>query len=390
MELRVLYFSIITLPNVQAIIRGGFHEKITGESKVRRRGGRGGRDDPVDIFKSGSKSPKSKPSRPPARRTPPQKKAQPPRQLSQAELNKQFKETQASSAPAVPAAYRAKQIEPQAAPSVFKKDEVEKVDKLTELQRKSAESVAAREALDKPVVEEVVKEESIPSTPIPDSPATKLKQKKDAEIVLDSAGKDSQTDLVPTDINEVESAELATTDEEVKTIDVKVETMKVESDLQEGVEIIIEPVRIEELVAIPVKAEPVASAPPGSTEIIANPHLEGTMKKSMVVVEKKVGSFRPKRRRRTDQSGGGRQPKTKKLSLRKYLEYKYEVKDILDHEGIEEEQRSNILGQIWAKGERIGIDAAIEFIEVKRAELIIPDEIAAKLKSLVYSYTTRR
>ena len=80
----------------------------------------------------------------------------------------------------------------------------------------------------------------------------------------------------------------------------------------------------------------------------------------------------------------------KKLDRRKYLEYKYEVRDLLDNPAIPEENRSNILGQIWAKGERTGIDDAIQFINTKVSELILPEEVAEKLRELVKGYTTRR
>jgi hypothetical protein len=80
----------------------------------------------------------------------------------------------------------------------------------------------------------------------------------------------------------------------------------------------------------------------------------------------------------------------RKLDRRKYLEYKYEVRDLLDEPSIPEESRSNVLGQIWAKGERIGVQEAIEFINTKEQELILPEEIAQKLRDLVKGYATKR
>tara|TARA_B100000131_G_scaffold226263_1_gene217874 strand:- start:845 stop:1654 length:810 start_codon:yes stop_codon:yes gene_type:complete len=99
---------------------------------------------------------------------------------------------------------------------------------------------------------------------------------------------------------------------------------------------------------------------------------------------------RPRRRGAREKKGGGRQPQVKKLDRRKYLEYKYEVRELLDNPAIPEENRSNILGQIWAKGERTGIDDAIQFINTKVSELILPEEVAEKLRELVKGYTTRR
>lgn len=99
---------------------------------------------------------------------------------------------------------------------------------------------------------------------------------------------------------------------------------------------------------------------------------------------------KPKKRRAADKKGGGRQPQSRKLDRRKYLEYKYVARDILDNDSINEEHRSNILGQIWAKGERTGVEDAIAFIDQKEKELILPKEIADEFKSIIRKYTTKR
>ena len=99
---------------------------------------------------------------------------------------------------------------------------------------------------------------------------------------------------------------------------------------------------------------------------------------------------RRRRRSRYDDSGGGRQPKVKKLNRQRYNDYKYAARDILDDETVAEEHRSNLLGQIWAKGERIGVQATLEFIEEKQEQLIINEDVAQRLRDLVKVLTTRR
>ncbi len=99
---------------------------------------------------------------------------------------------------------------------------------------------------------------------------------------------------------------------------------------------------------------------------------------------------RRRRRSRYDDSGGGRQPKIKKLNRQRYNDYKYAARDILEDETVAEEHRSNLLGQIWAKGERIGVDATLEFIDEKQEQLIINEEVAKRLRDLVKLLTTRR
>ena len=110
-------------------------------------------------------------------------------------------------------------------------------------------------------------------------------------------------------------------------------------------------------------------------------------------IETKVENKSDKRkgsRKKVEKKGGGRQKQQKKLDRQKYLEYKYAAKEILDHPQVPEEHRSNILGQIWAKGERIGIEDSLEFIEQKEAELILPSAVGNSLRTLIKEMTTRR
>ncbi|HIF90301.1 MAG TPA: hypothetical protein EYQ58_01945 [Candidatus Poseidoniales archaeon] len=104
----------------------------------------------------------------------------------------------------------------------------------------------------------------------------------------------------------------------------------------------------------------------------------------------KATNDRRKKRRPHAKKGGGRQRQEKRLNRQKYLEYKYAARDILDNPTVPEEHRSNILGQVWAKGERMSVDDSYEFINEKILENILTEEVADKLKSLVRKYTTRR
>ena len=98
----------------------------------------------------------------------------------------------------------------------------------------------------------------------------------------------------------------------------------------------------------------------------------------------------PRRRRRMSDKGGGKQPQVRKLDRRKYLEYKYEVRDLLDDERIAEEHRSNVLGQVWAKGERMGIDESVKFVNLKIEELVVPEDIGNEIICLIRKFTTKR
>ena len=129
-------------------------------------------------------------------------------------------------------------------------------------------------------------------------------------------------------------------------------------------------------------------------DIIALP--DDTSKRESINVFREIktkvskAQSKPKGRRKFDKKGGGRQAKVKKLDRRKYLEYKYAARDLLEHESISEEHRSNVLGQVWAKGERIGVDDALSFIDQKEAELILPKDIANAFRKMVDDFTIRR
>lgn len=124
----------------------------------------------------------------------------------------------------------------------------------------------------------------------------------------------------------------------------------------------------------------------------SNPGKNLNVFKTIQSVDRTSAGISKKKRktRRIDKKGGGRQRLEKKLNRQKILEFKYVAREILAHPDIPEEHRSNVLGQMIAKGERISIDAAIEFIDQKQAEMILTNEISDKLKQEIKSISTRR
>ena len=80
----------------------------------------------------------------------------------------------------------------------------------------------------------------------------------------------------------------------------------------------------------------------------------------------------------------------KKLHRGKYMEFKYDVRRILDEENVEDEHRSNVLGQTWAKGERQGVEEAKKFLDGKVSDNIITEACAKRITKLIDSLTTRR
>ncbi|MFL2954451.1 MAG: hypothetical protein ACJZ56_03305 [Candidatus Thalassarchaeaceae archaeon] len=103
-------------------------------------------------------------------------------------------------------------------------------------------------------------------------------------------------------------------------------------------------------------------------------------------------SAKPKRRK----GGRGRnktyQPaaREKRLDRARHMEYKYEMKRLLQEISVAEEHRSSIIGSVWAKGERQTADEAKAFVASKVSEGAIDDDQASRLVSLIDSYTVRR
>jgi hypothetical protein len=82
--------------------------------------------------------------------------------------------------------------------------------------------------------------------------------------------------------------------------------------------------------------------------------------------------------------------RAKRLDRSRHMEYKYEVRGLMVDIGVEEEHRSNVLGTMWAKGERQNAAEAKEFLESKHSEGILTEEQFKKLSDVIDRYTVRR
>ena len=100
----------------------------------------------------------------------------------------------------------------------------------------------------------------------------------------------------------------------------------------------------------------------------------------------KTPAKRPRRRRSSFQPAA----RAKRLDRSRHMEYKYEVRGLMVDIDIPEEHRSNILGTMWAKGERQTVTEAKEFLESKHSEGIVSEEQLTKLSDILNKYTVRR
>ena len=108
---------------------------------------------------------------------------------------------------------------------------------------------------------------------------------------------------------------------------------------------------------------------------------------TMVEVPKPKTPSPRKRRRRTSFQPAAR---AKRLDRSRHMEYKYEMRGLLVDIDIPEEHRSNILGTIWARGERLTVADAKEFISEKCEQGVLTEEQEYTLRSVVDRYTVRR
>ena len=100
----------------------------------------------------------------------------------------------------------------------------------------------------------------------------------------------------------------------------------------------------------------------------------------------KAPAKRPRRRRSSFQPAA----RAKRLDRSRHMEYKYEVRGLMVDIDIPEEHRSNILGTMWARGERQTVTEAKEFLESKHSEGIVSEEQLTKLSDILNKYTVRR
>ena len=129
---------------------------------------------------------------------------------------------------------------------------------------------------------------------------------------------------------------------------------------------------------------------------------ESQVAKEEAIQKKKEPSnpFKKQTKPATQQRKGGRYGKrnrpqgptkrVKKLNQGKSMEFKYDLRRILEEEGVEDEHRSNVLSQTIAKGQRQGVDVAKSFLGEKVQSGIITDSCYERIEKLIDSLTTRR
>ena len=124
--------------------------------------------------------------------------------------------------------------------------------------------------------------------------------------------------------------------------------------------------------------------------------IEQTRRKAMQpaatesVVAKKTTKPAPTKRRRNTKTSYQPAARAKRLNRSRHMEYKYEMRKLLVDIDVPEEHRSNLLGTIWAKGERKTTVDAKDFLMEKMSEGAIDEVQKSRLEKVIDDYTIRR
>ena len=108
------------------------------------------------------------------------------------------------------------------------------------------------------------------------------------------------------------------------------------------------------------------------------------------VVAKKTIKPAPTKRRRNTKTSYQPAARAKRLNRSRHMEYKYEMRKLLVDINVPEEHRSNLLGTIWAKGERKTTVDAKDFLSEKMSEGAIDEVQKSRLEKVIDDYTIRR
>ena len=130
------------------------------------------------------------------------------------------------------------------------------------------------------------------------------------------------------------------------------------------------------------KAQEIIKASKARADAKAN--VEKTTPKATIPAKKPT---RPYRRRKPDFQPAIRE---KRLDRSRHMEYKYEMRGLLQKIDVAEEHRSALLGSIWAKGERQNTEESKQYILDKEKEGILNEEQVSGLLAIVDNYTIRR
>jgi len=231
----------------------------------------------------------------------------------------------------------------------------------------------------KPIVpkKEVVKQPP-PSKPLPaptPAPSPEIKEEKESLEIEDKAPESTEEDVQSPEEDVIESQILGVTRR--KSIGLQ---PKQEGDVEDSPTNVVSDKAQELIDESKLRAKTDQQPKKAVTETVKMPTLQREVPKPKPPAPK----FR--RRRNSFQPAA----RAKRLDRSRHMEYKYEVRGLMVDIDVEEEHRSNVLGTMWAKGERQNVADAKEFLESKHSEGILTEEQFNRLCDVIDRYTVRR
>jgi len=231
----------------------------------------------------------------------------------------------------------------------------------------------------KPIVpkKEVAKQPP-PSKPLPaptPAPSPEIKEEKESPEIEDKAPESTEEDVQSPEEDVIESQILGVTRR--KSIGLQ---PKQEGDVEDSPTNVVSDKAQELIDESKLRAKTDQRPKKAVTETVKMPTLQREVPKPKPPAPK----FR--RRRNSFQPAA----RAKRLDRSRHMEYKYEVRGLMVDIDVEEEHRSNVLGTMWAKGERQNVADAKEFLESKHSEGILTEEQFNRLCGVIDRYTVRR
>ena len=231
----------------------------------------------------------------------------------------------------------------------------------------------------KPIVpkKEVAKQPP-PSKPLPaptPAPSPEIKEEKESPEIEDKAPESTEEDVQSPEEDVIESQILGVTRR--KSIGLQ---PKQEGDVEDSPTNVVSDKAQELIDESKLRAKTDQRPKKAVTETVKMPTLQREVPKPKPPAPK----FR--RRRNSFQPAA----RAKRLDRSRHMEYKYEVRGLMVDIDVEEEHRSNVLGTMWAKGERQNVADAKEFLESKHSEGILTEEQFNRLCDVIDRYTVRR
>ena len=231
----------------------------------------------------------------------------------------------------------------------------------------------------KPIVpkKEVAKQPP-PSKPLPaptPAPSPEIKEEKESPEIEDKAPESTEEDVQSSEEDVIESQILGVTRR--KSIGLQ---PKQEGDVEDSPTNVVSDKAQELIDESKLRAKTDQRPKKAVTETVKMPTLQREVPKPKPPAPK----FR--RRRNSFQPAA----RAKRLDRSRHMEYKYEVRGLMVDIDVEEEHRSNVLGTMWAKGERQNVADAKEFLESKHSEGILTEEQFNRLCDVIDRYTVRR